>query len=112
MCLIAGMLAYVLPVQYHTVGEDEPIEDDDEVLSEGTSQAKLHRKVVAQAFWNSEVEEELRERRWLDVRFSTVRSREEVMEAVDRERAVSVCQDSMCSDECQRRYNTALDNQN
>ncbi len=103
MCLIAGTLANVLPVQYHTVGEDEPIENDDEGLSECTSQVELHRKFVAQAFWNSDRGGGgTLERGWLDVRFSTIRSREEVMEAVDRERAVSVYQHSMCSDECKR----------
>ncbi len=41
-------------------------DDDDERLSECTCRAELHRKVIAQAFWNVEVEEELRERRWLN----------------------------------------------
>ena len=72
-------------------------------LPECTSRAEIHRKVVAHAFWNSELEEELRERKWLHVQFSSSGSREDIMEAVDKERSSSVYEHKVCSDECKKR---------
>ena len=39
----------------------------------------LSRKTVAEAFWNREVEDELRKREWVDRLFAHARSREELM---------------------------------
>lgn len=67
------------------IGEEVEIEDH---LSECNNQAELHRKVVTNAFWNSEVEDELR-RRVDEYRFHEVGDREKAME-VDRQRASTV----------------------
>ena len=60
--------------------------------------------MVAQAFWNGELEDEIREHNWIDdVKFSSSTSREDVMDTVDRERSVTVYEHQHCSDECKKR---------
>ena len=83
-------------------GED-PDEDDQERLSECRNQAELHRKVVANAFWNSELEDELREQGWIDYSFHKVGDHKKAMEKVDRQRASSVYPHHTCSVECKKR---------
>ena len=71
--------------------------------SECSNQAKLHRKVVANAFWNSEVEDELRKQEWTEYRIHKVGDREKAMEKVDRQRASTVYPHQNCSEECKKR---------
>lgn len=63
----------------------------------------LSRKTVAEAFWNREVEDELRKREWADWLFAHARSREELMMMIDKERASTVYPHEQCSDECKKR---------
>ena len=63
----------------------------------------LSWKTVAEAFWNREVEDELRRREWLDRLFEHGRSREEIMMTIDKERATTVYPHEQCSDECKKR---------
>ena len=68
----------------------------------------LSRKTVAEAFWNREVEDELRRREWMDKLFTHARSREEIMMMIDRERASTVYPHEQCSDECKKRGKSKL----
>ena len=66
-------------------------------------------KQCAAAFWNGELEEELRETGSLDF-FGLMKKdedREKVMEQIDEQRAKSVYQHSLedCSDDCKARGN-------
>lgn len=63
----------------------------------------LSRKTVAEAFWNRELENELRSREWTDRLFVHARSREELMMIIDKERASTVYPHEQCSHECKQR---------
>ena len=71
-------------------------------LSEYTSGAELHRKVVARAFWNSELEDELREQGQIGYRFESVDDNK-AMGEIDRHRASTVYPHQNCSVECCKR---------
>ena len=60
---------------------------------------------LALAFWNHQVEAELRERGWEEYLFASSSSREECMKKIDEERANSVYphDESDCSEECKQR---------
>ena len=55
-------------------------DNSDDHLSECTSGAELHRKVVARAFWNSELEDELREQGKIEYRSGSVDDNNKAME--------------------------------
>ena len=55
---------------------------------------------MAEAFWNREVEDELRKWEWIDRLH--VWSREDIM-VIDKERASTVYPHEQCSDECKKR---------
>ncbi len=63
----------------------------------------LSRKTIAEAFWNAELEDELRCRGWIDRAFACSQSREDLMREVDSVRAAEVYPHNLCSDECKRR---------
>ena len=63
----------------------------------------LNRKTVAEAFWNAELEDELRKRGWIDRVFKESKSREKLMQEIDRVRAATVYPHDICSDECRKR---------
>ncbi len=67
------------------------------------SPVELHRKTIASAFWNYELEQELREQGWEDFSFFTADYREKAMEKVDSMRAVTVYEYKVCPEECRRR---------
>lgn len=70
-----------------------------------TNLSELHCKTVASAFWNHQVEAELREKGWEEYLFANTGSREDCMRRIDEERAKSVYShgESECSEECKRR---------
>lgn len=71
---------------------------------ETTSKAwELHRKRVASAFWNLEVEAEIREQNNLVHTFDGAGARDQYMDQVDDMRARSVYPHTECSDECKKR---------
>ena len=59
--------------------------------------------MVARAFWNSELEDELREQGWINYRFESVDDDRKVLEEIDRQRAATVYPHQTCSDECRKR---------
>ena len=62
---------------------------------------ELHCKV---AFWNAEMEAELRESGNISHHFHSVRGRENLlMEKIDKERVSTTYSHSVCSDECKER---------
>ena len=63
----------------------------------------LHRKTVADAFWNAELEDELRQRGWIKSPFVVPSDRERLMQEVDKVRAVSIYSHEVCSKDCQMR---------
>ena len=63
----------------------------------------LSRKIVAEAFWNAELEDELRKRELTWKKFKITNDREEHMKEIDLMRAGSVYQHPICSEECQKR---------
>ena len=70
-----------------------------------TNLSELHCKTIASAFWNHQVEAELREKGWEEYLFANTGSREECMRRIDEERAKSVYShdENECSEECKRR---------
>ena len=70
-----------------------------------TSLKEIHSKTVASAFWNHQVEAELRERGWEEYLFVSSSSREDCMKKIDEERAKSIYphHESNCSEECKQR---------
>ena len=76
-------------------------------ISEGTAihcTGELTRKHVAEAFWNSEVESELRMGD-INFKFTEKSDREAFMDAVDRSRANNPYAHTNCSEECRKRGN-------
>ena len=63
----------------------------------------MHRKTVAEAFWNAETEAELREKDEIDYIFSTVNSRETLMDKIDEERAGNIYPHIDCTEDCKKR---------
>ena len=61
--LLVLLLTFYIDEDIH----EEPEQDDG--LQECKSIVELHRKVVSSAFWNSEVEDELRELGWINFKF-------------------------------------------
>lgn len=72
---------------------------------------ELHRKSVAEAFWNAEIEGELREKGQIGYIFSSVDSRENLMDAIDEERAKHPYAHNDCTDECKKRGESVAQNQ-
>ena len=70
---------------YNITAPDEDNNTEQDTLSECSNRAEIHRKTVAQAFWNSEVEMGLQEGGWKDYRFVKQEDREKLMEKVDKE---------------------------
>ncbi len=68
---------------------------------------ELHRKSVAEAFWNAEIEDELREIGQIGYIFSSVDSREKLMDSIDEERAKRPYAHNDCTDECKKRGESA-----
>ena len=68
---------------------------------------ELHRKSVAEAFWNAEIEDELREKGQIGYIFSSVDSREKLMDSIDEERAKRPYAHNECTDECKKRGESA-----
>ena len=65
--------------------------------------AQLNRKTVSSSFWNYELEDELREKGWIDFKFKTPADREVAMDKIDQVRAGCVYDHGKCSDECVQR---------
>ena len=63
----------------------------------------MHRKTIAEAFWTAEVEAELRERSDIGHLFTSVVTREKIMDTVDSERATKPYAHNLCSEACQKR---------
>ena len=63
----------------------------------------LNRKTVAEAFWNAELEAELRQMAWIHCPFQGSKSREMHMQKIDQVRASTVYPHDICSEECRRR---------
>ena len=63
---------------------------------------------MASAFWNYEIEEELREQGWGNYCFHSVGDREKAMQKVDEKRAVTIYEHKHCSAECRRRGMRAI----
>lgn len=59
--------------------------------------------MVAEAFWNSEVEYELREANMISHKFTKTSSRENIMHAIDEQRAKTTYSHRNCSEECRKR---------
>ncbi len=73
--------------------------------------SEIGRKTVAGAFWNYQLESELREEGNESYLFTDSKSRERCMDEIDRRRSVSVYAHEQCSEECKKRgvfmsYNT------
>ena len=64
---------------------------------------ELSRKIVAEAFWNAEIEAELREKNCIGHRFMSSTSREELMMKIDEERSSSCYAHMECSEGCKSR---------
>lgn len=58
---------------------------------------------MANAFWNGELEAEIREGELKDYAFLKDGDREKAMEVIDAKRAVSIYQHTQCSEECRKR---------
>lgn len=65
--------------------------------------AEVHRKTIANMFWNYELEDELRESGRLSVVFRKNSDREEVMQDIDNARAVTRYEHNECSNHCIQR---------
>ena len=63
----------------------------------------LSRKTVADAFWNGELEAELRSRGWLSKPFTSKSTREMLMREVDKCRASETYPHNECSQVCKDR---------
>ena len=97
------MCQHSLISQLYTDECSDHEEDKSDHLSECTNGAELHRKVVARAFWNSELEDELREQGQIEYRFESVDDNNKAMEEIDRHRATTVYPHQTCSAECRKR---------
>ena len=69
----------------------------------GTLAHELHRKSVAEAFWNAESESELREANKLHYKFISTSSREELMVEIDQQRASALYSHQNCTEECRKK---------
>lgn len=79
-------------------------EQQDGTLRECRGLVELHRKVVAKAFWNSEIEAELRELKWTDFQFQSPDDHTHVLERIDKWRASNTYSSHhTCSEECRKR---------
>ena len=63
---------------------------------------ELHQKHVSEAFWNAEVEGEVREHEF-GYKFSEKGDREAFMDMVDRKRANNPYPHKNCAEECRKR---------
>ena len=78
-------------------GTEECFSEDEKLLPH-----ELHRKLVAEAFWNAECELEIRESEDTYY-FKSASSREEFMENVDKKRTTTLYPHTDCSEECKKR---------
>ena len=63
---------------------------DSELEDCGNLPYELHRKMVAKAFWNVEIESELREANMISHKFTSTSSKEDLMCTVDEQRALYI----------------------
>lgn len=70
-------------------------------------QQYLSRKTVAEAFWNAELEDELRKRGCVGKLFKTSGDREKYMREIDLMRAGSIYPHDVCPEECKQRGTVA-----
>ena len=63
---------------------------------------QLHRKHVSEAFWNAEVEAEVREHE-IGYKFTEKADREAFMDMVDKKRAANPYPHENCSEECKKK---------
>ena len=75
------------------------------------SVAEIHRKTVANGFWNYEVEQEMQEQNMKDFSFVRTCDREKFMVAINEMQAATIYDHKDCSEECKLRgmlcYNCA-----
>ena len=64
---------------------------------------ELSRKIVAEAFWNAEIEAELRENNDTKHRFTSVASREDLMVEIDEKRSGFCYPHDTCNEACKSR---------
>ena len=79
------------------------LEDDDTLETTKLNTAEIHRKAIANGFWNHELEEELRERNLQDYLFVRTSDRETAMNMIDELRATTIYEHRNCSEECKLR---------
>ena len=65
--------------------------------------AEIHRKIIAEGFWNYELEEEMREQGLDSYLFVQNSDREKAMNMIDKLRATKIYEHSNCSEECKLR---------
>ncbi len=63
----------------------------------------MHRKTVADTFWIAKLEEEMRQRGWIDRVFKDPSDREKLMQEIDTIRATTMYSHLVCSEECKKR---------
>ena len=68
--------------------------------------------LVAEAFYNCEVEAELEDLGWVDYRFKKNSDREECMQEIENKRSSTLYlhSSSVCTDDCKKRGNIQFDN--
>ena len=98
-CNTMIILSFVIGIIFH-LGDDA----NKRCSSHCTNLSELHCKIVASAFWNHQVEAELRERGWEEYLFANTSSQEDCMRRIDEEQAKSVCShdENERSEECKR----------
>ena len=75
------------------------------LYTDSDSFPEIHRKSIASAFWNYQVEQELTECNTRHHTFSSDSSREEYMDEVDAKRRITPYAHSTCFEECKKRGN-------
>ena len=77
--------------------------EDDNLENTKLYAAEIHRKTIANGFWNYELEEELREQNLDGYLFVKTSDREKAMDMIDELRATNIYEHSNCSEECKLR---------
>jgi len=75
--------------------------EDDKDFHQWTHE--LGRKALAEGFWNSEIEEELRDTGQINHIFPSESARESLMDEIDKTRAEAVYSHDNCTEECKKR---------
>lgn len=76
---------------------------DDTLEKTKLNAAKIHRKTIAEGFWNYELEEELRDQKLDGYLFVRTGDREKAMNMIDELRATTIYEHNNCSEECKLR---------